>query len=146
MKKSFRGLLKDGEQQKIRLSTNDGLTGYRIVKLQLMPELPGTADSEHVVQVFTTERTAAIPTASPSINFNDPTLVAAALTGNSTNITQNISQSIIIDNMKFNQDIFITHTDAANANLVNYYLELEQIKLNINEGTVATLKDMRGRE
>jgi hypothetical protein len=28
----------------------------------------------------------------------------------------------------------------------NYYLELEQIKLDLNQSTVATLKDMRGRE
>ena len=146
MKKSFRGLLADGAQERIRLSTNNGLIGYKIVKFQLMPELPGNADAEHVAQIFTTERDTAIPTASPSINFNDPTLIAAALTGNSTNITQNISQSIIIDNMTFNQDIFVTHTDAGNANKVNFYLELEQMKLDLNEATVATLKDMRGRE
>jgi hypothetical protein len=29
---------------------------------------------------------------------------------------------------------------------MNYYLELEQVKLDLNEATVATLKDMRGRE
>ena len=27
---------------------------------------------------------------------------------------------------------------------MNYYIELEQVKLDLNEATVATLKDMRG--
>ena len=142
MKKTFRGLLADGTQEQIRLSTNNGLTGYRIVKLQLMPEAPGTADSEHIVKVFSTPQT----TISGTVNFNNQTLVAAALTGNSTNITQNISQSIIIDNMVINQDIHITHEEVNSNKPVNYYLELEQIKLDVNEATVATLKDMRGRE
>jgi hypothetical protein len=146
MIKTFRGLLADGEQERIRLSTNDGLTGYKINKFQLMPKKPGTADAEHVAQVFTVKRSGTIPTASPTINFDDPTLIAAALTGNSTNITQNISQSIIIDSIKFNQDIYITHTEANGANDVNYYLELESMPLSKDEATVATLKDMRGRE
>ena len=54
--------------------------------------------------------------------------------------------NIIIDSAKFNQDIYITHADVASSNKVNYYLELEQVKLDLNEATVATLKDMRGRE
>jgi hypothetical protein len=29
---------------------------------------------------------------------------------------------------------------------MNYYIELEKVKLDLNEATVATLKDMRGRE
>ena len=45
--------------------------------------------------------------------------------------------------MTFNQDIYITlrcHNAAAD---VNYYIELEQVKLDLNENTVATLKDIR---
>jgi predicted component of type VI protein secretion system len=34
--KSFRGLLTDGQQQQINLSHNDGRTGYKIVKMQIM--------------------------------------------------------------------------------------------------------------
>jgi hypothetical protein len=33
--KSFRGKLADGEQERISLSTNNGLTGYRVTKFQL---------------------------------------------------------------------------------------------------------------
>ena len=42
--------------------------------------------------------------------------------------------------MTFNQDIYITCKSSGN---MNYYMELEQIKLDLNENTVATLKDIR---
>ena len=35
--KSFRGRMADGDQITIRLSTNDGKTGYMIKKFQMMP-------------------------------------------------------------------------------------------------------------
>jgi hypothetical protein len=139
---SFRGNLADGGQERIHLTTNNGLIGYKIIKFQLMPELPGTVDSEHVVQVFKTEQ-ATVPTAAPVIDFENNRLLASGLTGNSTNITQNISSSIIFDNEVFNQDIFVTHTEANGSNACNYYIELEQIRLDLGEQTVATLKDIR---
>ena len=140
--KSFRGKLADNGIDTISLHTNDGSTGYRIIKLQLMPEAPGNADSEHIVKVYSIPQT----TASSTIDLDDQTILAAALTGNSTNITQNISQSIIVDNMTFNQDIFVTHADINSNKAVNYYIELEQIKLDLTENTVATLKDIRNIE
>ena len=146
MNNTFRGLLADGEAQLIRLSTNNGLTGYKIVKFELMPAAPGTADAEHIAKIFTKKQLdlAGDPaTVTGTLDFTNPTLVAAALTGNSTNITQNISQSIIFDNITFNQDIEVTHSDVSGSNSVNYLLELEQVKLSKDEATVATLKDMR---
>ena len=140
--KSFRGKLADNGIDTISLHTNDGSTGYRIIKLQLMPEAPGNADSEHIVKVYSIPQT----TASSTIDLDDQTILAAALTGNSTNITQNISQSIIVDNMTFNQDIDVTHVDLNSNKAVNYYIELEQIKLDLTENTVATLKDIRNIE
>ena len=52
----------------------------------------------------------------------------------------------MFDNVTFNQDIYVTHTDTNSAIPINYYIELEQRKIDLNEATVATLKDMRGRE
>ena len=147
MNKPFRGLLADGEAQLIRLSTNNGLTGYKIVKFELMPAAPGTADAEHIAKIFTKKQLDLVgdpATVTGTLDFTNPTLVAAALTGNSTNITQNISQSIIFDNITFNQDVYITAIDnSGSARDSNYYIELEQVKLNLDENTVATLKDIR---
>ena len=137
--KSYRGLIADTGIDTISLHTNNGSIGYRIVKLQLMPEAPGTADCEHIVKVYSTPQAST----SSTIDLNDSTILAVGLTGNSTNITQNISQSIIIDNMIFNQDIDITHVEVNSNKPVNYYIELEQMKLDLNENTVATLKDIR---
>ena len=39
MIKSFRGLMDDGTQNTIRLSSNNGLIGYKIVNFQIIPKL-----------------------------------------------------------------------------------------------------------
>ena len=142
MMKTFKGKIADSVQQIIRLSTNNGLTGYRINKLQAMPELAATGDYRSVLKVFTVEPNAITNT----INFDDPTLLAAVSYSQKADSRQYPDDLItVFDNMVFNQDIYITHVNA-NGNDLNYYIELEQVKLDVSEATVATLKDMRGRE
>jgi len=142
--KSFRGLLQDGGQDKISLHTNDGSTGYRIVKFELMANRPMQVDSEHIVQIFSIEQSS-IPTGTTVyVDFNQQTLLAAANLSNETTGQQfPINIVTVFDNMTFNQDIYVTHTDTLGAGAVNYYIELEQVKLDLNENTVATLKDIR---
>ena len=96
MNKTFKGKLADGEELRIRLSTNDGLTGYKIIKFQLFP-----------------------------VNYN---------------VTDEYNSRVYSV-----ADIFVQHKSQS-ANACNFYMELEQVKLDINEATIATLKDMRGRE
>ena len=55
-------------------------------------------------------------------------------------------ETVIFDNEIFNQDIYVTNYDAATGESMNYYIELEVLNLDLAEATVATLKDMRGRE
>jgi len=103
MIKTFRGKLTNGAQDTISLHTNDGSTGYRIVKFQVMAP-DGSENIESVVQIFTVFQTAG---ASQSIDFS-------------------------------NQTLLVDYTAS-----INYYIELEQIKLDMNANTVATLKDIR---
>ena len=143
--KTFRGLLADGGQERIRLSTNNGLTGYQIKKFQIMANRPGSSgsDAEHSVQLFSRKQ----DTVSNVINFDNPLLLAAATMGNSaSSYVYGSTPVIIIDNMKINQDIYITHKETTGSESVNYYVEMEQVTLSTDEATVATLKDMRGRE
>jgi len=141
--KSFRGKLADTEVQQIRLSTKQGLIGYKIRKFQAIPEDPGAANGEHTLQLFLQEPDD--PYTSTTVNFSNPLLLGVvSLSTHSSNLLYN--EVIIFDNVKFNQDIFIAHTDRVATGACNYYLELEQVKLNLDEATVATLKDMRGRE
>ena len=143
MIKSFRGKLASNTQDKIRLSTNDGLTGYKMVKLQCITDNPTAYDIEGIVQVFTVEQ-GSVPT---TIDFTNPTMIAAGYFtfGNQPyEVTNSIT---IFDNTKFNQDIFITYIDSGgNSRPMNYHIELEKVTLTKEEATVATLKDMRGRE
>ena len=143
--KSFKGRLADGGQERIRLSTNDGKTGYKVRKFKTMSVSPGIEQHESITQIFA-EKVATVPTASATVDFTNPLLLAANvyISGNASAEVYN--QQVIFDNVKVNQDIYITHTENDGTSAINYYVELEQVKLDLNEATVATLKDMRGRE
>ncbi len=135
--KSFRGSIADGGQDTISLHTNNGSTGYKIVKFQIMPE-NSSSNYEITTKIYTVEQTAVDET----VNFSDQTLLAAAFTGLIGGGYAG-GKTIIHDNMYFNQDIYITAKDSSASQPTNYYIELEQVKLDLNENTVATLKDIR---
>ena len=139
MNKTFRGKLVNGDIQQIRLSTNNGLTGYKIVKLEVINSDPAGSGTEGVLQVFSQKPTAA----TGIINFDNPLLLACAFFENNSSQSEFGGTNIIFDDKIVNQDIFVT---LATDDDLNYYLDLEQVNLNLNEATVATLKDMRGRE
>ena len=137
--KTFRGLISDGAQETIVLHTNDGSTGYWIVKFQLMGNAPGTVNYESIVKIYKISQTAV----DGEVDFSDNTMIAAGFLEGSTSVTSTDGIVIVFDNEIFNQDIYITHTDIEGSAAVNYYIELEQVSLDLNENTVATLKDIR---
>ena len=138
--KSFRGLMVDGAIDTIMLHTNNGATGYRIVKLELFPAKFGNFDQKSTVTIFKTPQT----TATNVVDFSDNELLAASCLSTDNSEANPLNLTTVFDNEIFNQDIFICHKDAhADNNPVNYYIELEQIKLSLDENTVATLKDIR---
>ena len=142
--KSFRGLMEDDTQDTVSLHTNDGSTGYRIVKFQGVPKQPMTLDQENVIKIYKIEQTAV----DGNVDFSDQTLLGVCCIKYQDNASgPAIGESIIFDNEIFNQDIYITHEDVgAGGRPCNYYIELEQIKLDLNENTVATLKDLRNND
>lgn len=152
MIKTFKGLIQDKSQVQLNLSTNRGLIGYKMLKLILFPQFVGssTAGSEYesLLNVYTVKQT---DTAGISTNYDNPTLIASAtyfseVSGSPAYVIGS-NTDLVVDNKIFNQDIFLVHENFHNDNAaINYYVELEQIKLDLNEATVATLKDMRGRE
>ena len=131
----------DGTQDTIVLHTNDGSVGYRIVKFSTIDETPGTANVELLTKIYKISQS----TIDGNVDFSDNRLLGMAYYGfESSGAT---AQTIIFDSEIFNQDIYITHKDNASGNEpVNYYMELEQVKLDLNENTVATLKDIRNLE
>ena len=136
--KTFRGLIADGGQDTIVLHTNTGSTGYRIVKFAIVSSAPGTALSENVIKIYKTPQTSV----DGLVNMTDNTLLGCAIYHETTGVYG--LHTIFFENEIFNQDIYVTNSDTgATASSCNYYIELEQVKLDLGENTVATLKDIR---
>jgi len=138
--KTFRGLLADDGQDRIRLQTIKGKVGYKIVKFQLLPVDANTA-LENTVKIYKDEQ------ATPSIliNLTDDTILAAAIIQQSVSTQGSAYSLVVMDKEIFNQDIYITHkgASAGAGESVNYYLELEVIPLDDAGAEYTTLKDMR---
>ena len=137
---SYRGLLADGAQERILLSTKKGEVGYRIIKFQLLPNTPGDVNQDSTVQIFTIEQTSVVQT----INFSNTTLLGAATYGSDDGTYSNNDRyAVIFDNVIINQDIFVTHKDTAASESINYYIELEVIKLSEHDAMVTTIQSIR---
>jgi hypothetical protein len=138
--KTFRGLLVDGGQDRIRLQHIDGKTGYNIKKFDIIVSEPGEQTSEHVLKIFSIEQTVINNT----VDFSEQTLLGAAWLGFGASTGPTNILIDIFDNVVFNQDIFITCKDASgNSKPCNYYLELETISLDDVEATAVILKNFR---
>ena len=141
--KSYRGQLKDGGQEQIRLRTNTGKIGYRITKFQIINRgPPGSLNVEAVVKIYKEKQT----TVDGIINFSDLPLIAVAYYTESSSPGVKGPATILFDQEVFNQDIFVTYKDSdTSEDFCNYYIELEQVKLSDNESTMATLQSIRSR-
>ena len=136
---SFRGLLADGAQERISLQTKTGETGYRIVKFALIPNQPFNKTQESVLKIYKVEQT----TVDGVVDFSENTLLGVGAFKMHDTVNYMAFEHVIFDNEIFNQDIYITNYDAATGESINYYIELEQRDLALDEATVATLKDIR---
>ena len=139
---SFKGQLAMGTQDIINLRTNDGKTGYKITKFQIISTTPGaTASVEYVAKIFDKDQTGAI---SAVVNFTDSNLLACAFYQVRSDASVAGAETIIFDNREFNQNIFITIEDAEGGTVpCNYYIELETMPLTDLETTKLTLQSIR---
>ena len=126
----------------ISLHTNDGSTGYRIKKLELLGSDLTGRDQESVFKVYTVKQTAV----DGVVDFSDQTLLAAGFYEQVASTSYFGDQIVVFDNITFNQDIFLTNDEAKGGHPINYHIELEMVKLDLNENTVATLKDLRNTD
>ena len=144
--KTYKGQLPVGVQEKIHLSTRDGLTGYKISDFRIMGNKPGHTSGgtyEYIAKIYLTDQTGNI---TDNVDFNDANLIAALYLQDSASAADNPGQVIVLDKETFNQDIFIYIVDASgNTEPCNFYLELEQFKLDLNTSTFHTLKNIRSR-
>jgi len=144
MIKSYRGLIADGTQDTIPLHTNDGKTGYKIVKFELMANDPSGDNAENVIEIWKVKQNMA--TLTDKIDFTQTTLLAAGYVENHAGEDSPMSISIMFDNEVFNQDIYVTNVAGLGSTGVNYYIELEQISLTEDQALVAIVKNLRNEQ
>jgi len=145
MIRTFRGKIASDGFDTIVLHTNDGSTGYRIVKFDVFPASPDNSH-EAVTKIYSV-KSADVTTPTITADFSDNELLAAswyAFEGSGSSAATGYL-NVVFDNMVFNQDIYVTSKDGQ-GRAMNYYIELEQVKLDLGENTVATLKDLKNLE
>jgi len=142
MIKTFRGLLADGGQNIIRLSTKKGKIGYKVIKFELFPNVPGENEYRSLVQIFKVVQTS-VPDDAGTCDFSNNQLLAAGFLALGAALDESVSLMTIFDNDIVNQDIYITHTQQAGGEPINYYLELEVMNLSDNATVVSTLRSIR---
>jgi len=138
--KTFRGLLADGGQDRIALSTIKGKVGYRIAKFDIFQAEPGDQEVELTLKIFKEQQT----TINNTVNFTDSSLLGVAYWSRGTSGNYPLTQAVTFDTEIFNQDIFITCDDTSGNSLPgNYYIVLEVVPLDDAGAEYTTLKDMR---
>ena len=124
---SFRGLLANAGEDKIRIQGSVGTIAWRITKFQLMPNTPGDASVDNIVQIWR-ESGNSQGASGATLDFTNDELLAAAWF--SANTTYFSSDSVtIFDNALFVRNIYITNTDNDGSDSINYYIELEEVKV-----------------
>jgi len=149
MIKSYKGLIDHRTQQRIRLGTPQGKVGYRIRKFQLFPKFVGSSTTgneyESLVNIYKVEQTVV---SGITTDFTDTTLVAAGtffseVSGSPAYVIGS-NLNVVFDNETFNQDIYVVHENYHNDDsAINYYIELEQVKLTEEQALVAIVKNLR---
>ncbi len=135
---SYTGQLPTGLQDRIKLSTITGKTGYKVVNFEIIPKTLGAA-TELVCKIYNTDQTGSI---GPVVDFTDSNLLAVAYYSSTGGIFR--GKTIIFDNEKFNQDIYVTLADAGGSTTPgNYYIELQSMSLSELETTMMTLQSIR---
>jgi len=125
---SFRGLLADGGQDKIRIEGATGQIAWRISKFEIFPNLPGTEASESTIQIWREEQDT-ISSDTATVDFKNDELLAASFLGLGSNAKETSAVVTIFDNALFVRNIYTTHTNTDGTGSCNYYIELEEVKV-----------------
>lgn len=134
-------MLAMGEEDRIRLKTNNGKVGYKITKFQIIGNAPGNNNSEYVGKITKVTDT----NIGPTVDLTDSDILAVVYNSDSSGWGGTLPDSaVILDNEVVNQDIFVNISDASGAtNPCNYFIELEAMALTDLETTKLTLQSIR---
>tara|TARA_R100001594_G_C3965482_1_gene246454 strand:- start:245 stop:685 length:441 start_codon:yes stop_codon:yes gene_type:complete len=136
--KTFRGRLDNLEQDRIYLAGGNDSTGFKINKFEIMGQSPFFAESEAVMKIYTVSQAGSIDS---QVDMGDETLLGVSIsTNDSANPVNSGYRSVIFDQTIVNQDIFVTYKTNQGSEKCNYYIELEEVKINDSEAAVINYK------
>jgi len=121
---SFRGLLADGGQDKIRIEGATGEIAWRITKFQVVAT-SADINIETVIKIYRENQTSV----TAGIDFTESELLAAAMYNDSTSQSYMPTPIVVFDNALFSRNIYVTNLSPDNAGSINYYIELEEVKV-----------------
>lgn len=138
---SFRGQVAIGIEEKLKLSTLDGKTGYKIIKFQIIPFRPGVTSVELISKIYNKSQTG---NETSTVDFTEGDLLAANYYQDNNADAYPSASDVIFDNSVTNQDIFVYVMCALGSTQpANYYIELEAFPINDVEATQLTLQSVR---
>ena len=122
---SFRGLLADGGQERIRIQGATGEIAWRITKFKLMAENPADLSQESIIKIYREEH----DSVDALINFGDAELLGAGMWIKNSQNYYVATETTIFDNTLFVRNLWLTHDDFGGSGSCNYYIELEEVKV-----------------
>ena len=132
---SFRGLLPEGdaalpdEERTIRIQGPVGDRAWRITKFELAGADPGSTENfQTVVQIWREKQTAT----GTAINFDDDELLAAGVYNFGATGTAPGVVITIFDNALFSRNIYVNQSTRGGVLDINYYIELEEVKVRLD--------------
>jgi len=120
---SFRGLLADGSQERIRIQGATGEIAWRIAKFNILSNDP-SANIEHLVQIWREEQDSIVGTIDIS---DDEWLATVWESGGGYSRPENFHP--MIGDALFVRNIWVTHNESVGTASCNYYIELEEVKV-----------------
>jgi len=126
MIKTFKGIVADETQDKIHITGVESGKGFRIVKLEMIPQNVSTTTNEIILKIYKASQT----TTTAVIDFSDDALLGVGFwTNNADTHLQPWNYVTIFDKEVINQDLYLTMVNVTSSDPVNYYIELEEVKM-----------------
>jgi len=122
---SFRGQVPNEAERKIRIQGSVGAIAWRITKFEIINGAPGASAAEGIVKIYRESQSSI----DALVNFEDDELLAVAYWEDNDSVTYNHGVQIIFDNALFVRNIYVTNRELTGATAMNYYIELEEVKV-----------------
>lgn len=130
--KTFKGKIAHQGQDKVYLSGGEQGMGYRISRFQVIPKSPTDSSIEALMLIWKEKQLVL----TDQVDFTNDSLIGVAFYNQDSTAANNISDIIIFDHEVVNQDLYITNIEGISSSDMNYFLELEEVKMSSGQQAV----------